>query len=587
MVIDLSEKKKVIILGGGVAGMSAAHELIERGFAVEVYERLAIPGGKARSVPVPDSATDGRKPLPGEHGFRFFPGFYTHIIDTMRRIPYKNNKNGVFDNLVHTTQTGLAQYGKPPVVLDAQVPWSLKGLQKMLRAIKNIDVPNNERDFFGKRLWQLMTSSDPRRLAEYEQLGWWEFLEADSKSTAYQNFFAYGLSRSLVAAQADAVSTYTMGDIILQLMFDIVDPTSDFDRLLNGPTNDVWLDPWREFLVNSGVLYHNNATLKNFKTTDGKISCATIEMDGQQFDAKGDYFIAALPVEIISPLISEDMLKIDPTLGHLRTLAPNTEWMNGLQIFLKRDVGLVHGHVNVVDSTWAVTCISQRQFWSQEFPFPDFGDGAVQGILSVVISDWNREGVLGRTARASTKEQIFQEIWEELKRSFNIGGKVVLKNEDVHSWFLDPDIIFENGPDDPDPEKKQNTEPLLVNLVNTWGLRPEAYTRIPNFFLASDYVRTNTDLASMEAANEAARRAVNCIIDVSGAKMRSCKIWPLHKPAIFEFWRSHDLTRFEKGLPWNGKTSLTALLMPRAWFYFLQHLYYRLRLLIRRWRLGK
>ena len=30
---------KVIILGGGVAGMSAAHELAERGFEVEVYER--------------------------------------------------------------------------------------------------------------------------------------------------------------------------------------------------------------------------------------------------------------------------------------------------------------------------------------------------------------------------------------------------------------------------------------------------------------------------------------------------------------------------------------------------------------------
>ena len=47
--------KKVVILGGGVAGMSAAHELIERGFDVDVYERWSIPGGKARSIPVPGS----------------------------------------------------------------------------------------------------------------------------------------------------------------------------------------------------------------------------------------------------------------------------------------------------------------------------------------------------------------------------------------------------------------------------------------------------------------------------------------------------------------------------------------------------
>ena len=43
---------RVIVLGGGVGGMSAAHELIERGFEVVVLERRDIAGGKARSIPV-------------------------------------------------------------------------------------------------------------------------------------------------------------------------------------------------------------------------------------------------------------------------------------------------------------------------------------------------------------------------------------------------------------------------------------------------------------------------------------------------------------------------------------------------------
>jgi uncharacterized protein with NAD-binding domain and iron-sulfur cluster len=43
---------RVIVLGGGVAGMSAAHELIERGFEVVVLERGQLAGGKARSIPV-------------------------------------------------------------------------------------------------------------------------------------------------------------------------------------------------------------------------------------------------------------------------------------------------------------------------------------------------------------------------------------------------------------------------------------------------------------------------------------------------------------------------------------------------------
>lgn len=53
---------RVAVLGGGVGGLSAAQELAERGFEVEVYERRPVFGGKARSIPVPNSASPGRKP---------------------------------------------------------------------------------------------------------------------------------------------------------------------------------------------------------------------------------------------------------------------------------------------------------------------------------------------------------------------------------------------------------------------------------------------------------------------------------------------------------------------------------------------
>src|ERR1043165_4182881 len=97
-------RQTVAIFGGGVAGLSAAHELAERGFAVRVYERKPVLGGKARSIPVPGTGTGGRANLPGEHGFRFFPGFYKNVPDTMRRIPVAGNANGVFDHLVDAKQ---------------------------------------------------------------------------------------------------------------------------------------------------------------------------------------------------------------------------------------------------------------------------------------------------------------------------------------------------------------------------------------------------------------------------------------------------------------------------------------------------
>src|SRR5688572_13111268 len=61
--IAASKPREVAILGGGMAGLAAAHEAIERGFKVTVYEPVRL-GGKARSIPVPGSKSAGRRPLP-------------------------------------------------------------------------------------------------------------------------------------------------------------------------------------------------------------------------------------------------------------------------------------------------------------------------------------------------------------------------------------------------------------------------------------------------------------------------------------------------------------------------------------------
>src|SRR5690348_16236639 len=57
-------RTQVAVFGGGVGGLTVAHELAERGFRVMVFEPKA-PGGKARSIPVPGTARGGRQDLPG------------------------------------------------------------------------------------------------------------------------------------------------------------------------------------------------------------------------------------------------------------------------------------------------------------------------------------------------------------------------------------------------------------------------------------------------------------------------------------------------------------------------------------------
>jgi geranylgeranyl pyrophosphate synthase len=198
-----------------------------------------------------------------------------------------------------------------------------------------------------------------------------------------------------------------------------------------------------------------------------------------------------------------------------------------------------------IDSEWALTSISQLQFWRSVEP-GQFGDSDVRGILSVDISDWTAPGSEGRTAMHSTRDEVARETWKQLKRSVNV-GEDLLRDEDIDSWFLDSDIYL----DPAHPDTLGNGEPLLVNLTGTWPLRPDATTAIPNLFLASDYVRTYTDLATMEGANEAARRAVNGLLDAVGYEGPRCEVWPLHEPEVLAPWRLHDAARYEQGLPWD------------------------------------
>ena len=71
-----------------------------------------------------------------------------------------------------------------------------------------------------------------------------------------------------------------------------------------------------------------------------------------------------------------------------------------------------------------------------------------------------------------------------------------------------------------------------------------------------------SDLATMEAANEAARRAVNGILDRSGSGATRCRVWALHEPEILLPWREYDRARWEQNLPWEDPLALISIAKP-------------------------
>jgi uncharacterized protein with NAD-binding domain and iron-sulfur cluster len=529
----------VAVLGGGVGGLSAAHELVERGFDVTVYEARDSFGGKARSLPVPQSGTGGRGDLPAEHGFRFFPGFYRHLPDTMGRIPH--GRGTVAAHLVEATRILLAQAGgRNELVASARLPTSLDDLSVAMRFVwefgTSLGIPPEELAYFVERLLTLLTSCDERRLEQWERLSWWVYIGAARRTPAFQKFLADGLTRTLVAARAREISARTGGLILCQLLFDLNRADGRADRVLDAPTSEAWIDPWVSYLRGRGVVLRGGCRVAGIDCDGRRVTGVTVASATGTERVNADHYIAALPVERLVMLVSPALRAAEPRLEALSRLV--TRWMNGAMFYLDRDVPLQHGHAIFIDSEWALTAISQAQFW----PGVDLeqrGDGRVEGILSVDVSEWERPGRrTGKVATACSREEIRTEVWGQLTDHIDDGS---LDEANVVTWFLDPAIEF------PNPTAVTNLEPLLINTVGSWPDRPDAVTRIPNLFLAADFVRTHTDLASMEGANEAARRAVNGILDANGSGAQRCKLWPLREPRVLAPLRALDRVRWRLG----------------------------------------
>ncbi len=573
----------VIVVGGGVAGMSTAHELAERGFPVRVFERRSLPGGKARSVAKPGTGTDGRPDLPGEHGFRFFPRFYRHVTDTMKRIPVGEGRHA-YENLVQASRDEIARAGRTPIVMPAWFPRSVKDIELLIHddnaghglGLSEVDI----RDF-AARVWQLITSSRERAVQEYERIPWFTYLGSSKRSEAFRDILARGLTRSLVAATPKEASTEVGGTVLTELIFATGRPGMSDDRLLCGPTNDVWLTPWLAHLRSMGVDYHLNAEVVGIDCVGGRIAGVTVKEGGTTFSVTGDYYVAAVPVERMARLLTEAMVAADPILAGIRTLAGDVAWMTGIQFYLDREIDIVRGHVTYIETPWALTSISQAQFWPG-YRLADYGDGTVRDILSVDISDWDTPGILVHRpvvacndepdpgnvaaspeprplpARCCTQRQIADDVWAQIKRCVNVDGREVLTDEMLRGWYLDRDIEAVG-------DRLEDAEPLLVNRAGRWAIRPTADTGIPNLFLASDYIRTNTNLATMEAANEAARRAVNGIIDATGADVPECQVWSLYEPWLLAPLRWHDARRYARGLPWDPRPPRILAWLHAAW----------------------
>jgi hypothetical protein len=246
------------------------HEVLD--FATEEPDILRVEGMSGFRFEV---RVKGRGIVPGEHGFRYFPGFYRHIFDTMRRTPVLQRGDDrfgaamrtVFDNLVSTEATwlvvskevenrdGTTEKRERLVNFPRRPPESVQTTLTILESfVRELGYSAQDVSRLTTKLFQYMTSSSERRAGEFEDLTWWDFIEGERFSDVCRKHMELG-PEVLGAMTASESEARTQGNCVTQLLIDQLSGRKLTDATLNGPTSVAWFDPWRDYLVYRGVKF--------------------------------------------------------------------------------------------------------------------------------------------------------------------------------------------------------------------------------------------------------------------------------------------------------------------------------------------
>jgi len=307
----------VAVLGAGIAGLTAAHELAERGFVVTVYEArhdernglgtepagtyppvklggLAASqystvgthdGSQAELRPFPGRRGQPRAPgraVAGEHGFRFFPAFYLHTWDLFQRIPvyqlsqtaggtacWTPTSRTVYDNVRRVVTKGTTVDGGPNLVFPSELPRSPAEFLGTLDELATLGFTPSDVATYLSRLLRYLATSPLRRARELQNVSAYDFLVGHDGKTGINQFFytprcdalLRQMPRILVALDSFWGDARTNMSTYLQLYLNMDRRDNKADGVLNGPTTESWLDHWYRHLAALGVRFvHNAAT---------------------------------------------------------------------------------------------------------------------------------------------------------------------------------------------------------------------------------------------------------------------------------------------------------------------------------------
>jgi hypothetical protein len=532
----MTAQPRVTVAGGGLAGLTAALRLAERGYRVKVYEQKSMLGGNLGSRPGADGVQLDVYPhmyCNWYHNFWRLLSDVTGVDRTQLFVPvggYKQLRRGDFPSFTGVT--------------EMYSPWHL--LQNLFSGVG----PVADMFVFGYASFDLLAE----RLNPTISLN-------DTSVNGFLNARPYMTERAAAAydsfiTQVWAIPSYlaSADDFRLYLEYCLADPTPAF-WLPRGSALEQVIAPLTAALEAADVELVRSVKVTSVACSDGRVG--EIGLEHGELDPDSDTWVGAgegWTEEVDELILAVPALNL---LGLVRAgepghrivdLAPESaevSRLRGQQIpiinlyFTRKLANIPAEPVGLFDSRYALAFTDISQTWEG---VPGFAD---RTVLAVSASDLY--GLPG-TAPSDDAQAMLVELAEYLE--FDPGT----------AWGESSDIDWERTRYDTNADAT-----LFLNETGTDAWRPGATSAaISNLSFAGDFCRNRIGMTTIESAVTTGLEAAHVIVERRGIGEPVEIVEPDSLPGPLYVWLRYAWAPYAfAGKAWSTGSDLIRSIAPR------------------------
>jgi hypothetical protein len=495
----------IIIFGSGFSGLTVAHELIDKGYKVILYENDSLVGGMAKTRRERDF-------IPSEHSWRGFGPFYKNFFNIAKRIPTYNNKT-VFNNL------------NRPIEFINLTDNSINSVSNIDNINSGKPIANNDKIFtINDSLW--IKYMILKYLVSNKRKGDFYDIKLDTmakrlNNPAYKQIMNYLLGPGFGMEKKDAscghfckfAGIMGMKHKKYNYYYKINDKkyfnTAGGEwHLLNQPTNEGIFDPWVKYLKGKGLkLYLNHELVQINYKYNYITSCLVKNLKTKDiFSVVSNYYVLCInpfnAESIFKKSCMNDLYYIHAKMNE-NTISNQISFRIGFKkkIKLPKNLGCV-----LRDSEFNITLYSQDNYWNDDIILSESGNINSLWSGTLLFTTLEKGQLYNKPAIYLTKKQLENEIkyqvlkCGELQRLIYKNNGLKINKNDITYFELWYEVEF-----DQNQSNLSFKYPKWVNNVYNEKFRPNQKTNYSNLFLGGAHTKTSIEIWSMEGAVESGK----------------------------------------------------------------------------------